>query len=99
MPRTYTFVFQPEPEGGFTVTCPALPGLVTHGETLASARAMAQEAMDGLLQVMTEVGTPIPDSDNPDALPRFSHLAVRLQDESQPRPIFEQLTARLPEPV
>jgi hypothetical protein len=23
MARTYTFVFNPEPEGGYTVTCPA----------------------------------------------------------------------------
>ena len=28
MIRSYTFVFSPEPEGGYTVTCPALPGLV-----------------------------------------------------------------------
>jgi predicted RNase H-like HicB family nuclease len=37
MARTYTFVFNPEPEGGYTVTCPALPGLVTYGETLQEA--------------------------------------------------------------
>lgn len=34
MTRTYTFAFDLEPEGGFTVTCPALPGIVTYGETL-----------------------------------------------------------------
>lgn len=27
MARTYTFLFYPEPEGGYTVTCSALPGL------------------------------------------------------------------------
>jgi antitoxin HicB len=48
MVRTYTFVFNPEPEGGYTVTCPALPGLVTYGETLDEARAMARDAMEGL---------------------------------------------------
>jgi hypothetical protein len=31
MIRTYTFVFDPEPEGGSTVTCPPLLGLVTYG--------------------------------------------------------------------
>ena len=56
MPRTYTFVFNPEPEGGYTVTCPALPGLVTHGETLEQAREMALDAMEGLIEVMTENG-------------------------------------------
>jgi predicted RNase H-like HicB family nuclease len=56
MNRTYTFVFSPEPEDGYTVTCPALAGLVTYGETLDEARAMAGDAMDGLLEVMFEKG-------------------------------------------
>ena len=56
MPRTYTFVFNPKPEGGYTVTCPALPGLVTYGETLEQAREMALDAMEGLIEVMTENG-------------------------------------------
>jgi hypothetical protein len=30
----YTAVFEPAPEGGFTVTVPALPGLVTEGDTI-----------------------------------------------------------------
>ena len=61
MVRTYTFVFDPEPEGGFTVTCPALPGLVTYGATLEQARAMAQDAMDGLIEVMLEGGETVPE--------------------------------------
>jgi antitoxin HicB len=56
MTRAYTFVFTPEPEGGFTVTCPALPGLVTYGQTLQEARQMAQDAMEGLIEVMLEKG-------------------------------------------
>ena len=65
MTRAYTFVFTPEPEGGFTVTCPALPGLVTYGETLQEARQMARDAMDGLIEVMLEKGEAIPESDAP----------------------------------
>ncbi len=30
----YLCLFRPEPEGGFTVTCPKLPPVVTYGETL-----------------------------------------------------------------
>lgn len=63
MARTYTFVFNPEPEGGYTVTCPALPGLVTYGETLPEARDMARDAMGGLIQVMREMGEQVPESD------------------------------------
>ena len=44
MTRTYTFVFDPDAEGGFVVPCPALPGLVTHGVTLEEARNMARDA-------------------------------------------------------
>jgi len=60
MPRTYTFVFHREPEGGYTVTCPSLPGLVTYGETREQARRMARDARDGLIEVMLENGEAIP---------------------------------------
>jgi hypothetical protein len=35
----YLCHFRPEPEGGFTVTCPKLPPVVTYGETLEKAQA------------------------------------------------------------
>lgn len=99
MARTYTFVFNPEPEGGYTVTCPALPGLVTYGETLEGAREMARDAMAGLIEVMLETGETVPESDAPEAVPRFNRLAHTLQDEGAAEPIFEQLSATLGEKV
>jgi predicted RNase H-like HicB family nuclease len=99
MNRTYTFVFQPEPEGGYTVTCPALPGLVTYGDTLDEARAMARDAMDGLIEVMVEMGEPIPESDPAEAVPRFNRLAHTLQDDGEAEPIFEQMSAAIGEKV
>jgi antitoxin HicB len=36
---SYTVLFEPAEEGGFVVTCPALPGLVTEGDTLEETRA------------------------------------------------------------
>ena len=69
MTKTYTFVFAPEPEGGYTVTCPSLPGLVTYGETLDEARTMARDAVEGLIEVMVEYGEAIPDSDAPKPFP------------------------------
>jgi len=41
-----------EPEGGFTVNVPALPGCVTFGENIEHAMAMAKEAIE--LYVETE---------------------------------------------
>jgi predicted RNase H-like HicB family nuclease len=42
----YTCIFRPEPEGGYTVRCPAFPGLITNGKTLEEARANAREALE-----------------------------------------------------
>ena len=99
MTRTYTFAFDPEPEGGYTVTCPALPGLVTYGDTLEEAKTMAQNAMDGLIEVMLERGESVPESDAPEAMPRFDRLAHTLRDDDEAEPIFEQLSARIGEKV
>jgi antitoxin HicB len=74
---TYTVLFQPEPEGGFTVTCPALPGLVTYGENLAEARAMAAEAIECYLESLREDGLPLPESDTPTA-PLAEPVSVKL---------------------
>ena len=60
---SYTVLLQPEPEGGYTVTCPALPGLVTYGATLKEAEAMAADAIAGYLGCLREDGEPIPESD------------------------------------
>ncbi|MEX1027636.1 MAG: type II toxin-antitoxin system HicB family antitoxin [Candidatus Paceibacterota bacterium] len=43
--RDYTAVFERNEDDGYTVTVPALPGLVTEGNDLADARAMAEDAV------------------------------------------------------
>jgi antitoxin HicB len=57
---TYTAVFDPAPEGGYVVTFPALPGLVTEAETLVKARSMATDALRCYLEGHLEDGLPIP---------------------------------------
>ncbi len=51
--------FRPEPEGGYTVTVPALPGCLTYGETFEEAMTMVDDAMAGWLAVAREEGFPI----------------------------------------
>jgi len=58
---TYHSHLEPEPEGGLTVTVPALPGCVTWGRDYGHALQMAQEAIEGYLQVLVELGKPIPE--------------------------------------
>lgn len=60
---TYTAVFEPSQEGGYTVTCPALPGVVTEGDTLKEARAMVKEAVECYLESLQKDGLPIPESE------------------------------------
>jgi antitoxin HicB len=40
----YTAFFEANENGGYTVTVPALPGLVTEGKNLEHARDMAKDA-------------------------------------------------------
>ena len=56
----YTVILSPEPEGGFTVSVPALPGCLTHGSDLASAKRNAREAIECHLASMLKHGEPIP---------------------------------------
>ena len=75
---TYTVLLQPEPEGGFTVTCPSLPGLVTYGATLEEARAMATEAIECYLESLQRDGEPLPESDL-STNPITEHISVKMQ--------------------
>lgn len=74
----YTVLLQPEPEGGYTVTCPALPGLVTYGETLDEARRMAAEAIETYLESLQKDGEPLPESDTSEPEPVTEQVRVKL---------------------
>ena len=50
----------PQPEGGVTVTCPALPGLITEGDTLEEALSNVSDALLALLEAYQEAGREIP---------------------------------------
>ena len=60
MEYRYTVLFEPAEEGGFVATCPALPGLITEGDTIEEAREMAQDAIRGYLESLRKDGQPIP---------------------------------------
>lgn len=57
---TYTALFEPATEGGYTVTVPILAGLITEGDTLEEARERVKEAIRGYLAVLRKHGEPIP---------------------------------------
>lgn len=57
---SYRVFLRREPEGGYTVTVPTLPGCVTFGSDIPEAIAMAREAIELYLESLTAHGEPIP---------------------------------------
>jgi len=53
-------VFTPQPEGGYTVTSPALPELITEGDTLEEAQRNVQDAFEAVLEIYTEQNRSLP---------------------------------------
>jgi len=60
IPLTYKVLLRPEPEGGYTINVPALPGCITYGETLEEAKHNAQEAIELYVESLKEHGEDIP---------------------------------------
>jgi antitoxin HicB len=59
----YSVVLEPQKDGGFTALVPALPEIVTEGETEAEALANAKEAIRVVLEYRRNYGLPIPPPD------------------------------------
>ena len=60
----FSVILEPQVGGGFTVLVPALPEVVTEGETEEEALRMANEAIRAVLEYRRDRGLPIP-SDTP----------------------------------
>ena len=50
-------VLDPQPEGGYTVTSPLLPELITEGETVSEALANAEDAFAAVMEIHEDRGT------------------------------------------
>jgi len=59
----YNLIFRPEPEGGFTVIVPSLPGCISYGKTLEAARDYVVEAIEVYLESLKKHGESIPSDD------------------------------------
>jgi predicted RNase H-like HicB family nuclease len=59
--HTYKVLLHKEPEGGYTVTVPRLPGCITYGEDIDEALKMAEEAILLYLEEIEENGESVPD--------------------------------------
>ncbi len=55
-------VLTPQPEGGYTVTSPLLPELITEGETVSEAVANAEDAFAAVVEIYEDRGRSLPSS-------------------------------------
>jgi len=58
--NNYKILLRAEPEGGFTVSVPSLPGCITFGSDIFEAREMAKEAIELYLESLRAHNEPIP---------------------------------------
>jgi antitoxin HicB len=74
MAENYIFsvILEPQEEGGFTVLVPALPEVVTEGDTEKEALANAEEAIRAVLEYRRDHGIVIPG----DARPEIRRITV-----------------------
>jgi len=62
-------ILEPQPEGGYTVTSPPLPELITEGDTIAECLANAEDAFTAVVEIYEDRGRALPDGirmDNPE---------------------------------
>ena len=57
---SYRVLLRKEPERGYTVIVPSLPGCVTYGDTVEEAMEMAKEAIELYIESLKEHGEEIP---------------------------------------
>src|SRR5579863_1733547 len=58
----YRVYLEPDEDGVFVATCPALPGCVSQGQTRAEATENIREAIEGYLKSLRKHGDPLPPS-------------------------------------
>jgi antitoxin HicB len=72
MAHSFSVILEPQQDGGFTVLVPALPEVVTEGDTEQEALANAEEAIRAVLDYRRAHGLKIP----PDASPEIRRVTI-----------------------
>lgn len=53
-------VLEPQPEGGYTITCPLLPNLVTEADTLDEVIPNVSDALAALIEAYEDLNQSLP---------------------------------------
>lgn len=57
----------PQAEGGYTVTSPLLPELVTEGDSIAEALENVKDALAAVIEIYQDQGRPLPQTAIPES--------------------------------
>lgn len=60
----YKILLKKEPEGGYTVFVPSLPGCITYGQTIDESIVNAKEAIELYIESLKSHGEDIPTEEN-----------------------------------
>lgn len=59
----YDVIFEEQPDKGFTITVPSLPGCISEGDTFEEAKTNITEAITAYLESLAKDGEKIPEGD------------------------------------
>ena len=54
-------VLEPQPEGGYTITCPLLPELITEADTLDDVLPNVSDALAAVIESYEDTKQPLPE--------------------------------------
>ncbi len=62
MPTIYKLplILEPQPEGGYTISCPLLPHLITEADTLNEVVPNVTDALEALIEMYQDLNKPLP---------------------------------------
>ena len=53
-------ILEPQPEGGYTITCPLLPNLITEADALDEVVPNVTDALNALIEAYEDLDEPLP---------------------------------------
>ena len=76
---SFTAVFEPAEEGGYVVSFPAIPDLMTQGEDLDETRDMAADCLRCYLEALDKEGADLPESESATSTPLAEKVNIYLK--------------------
>ena len=53
-------VLEPQPEGGYVITCPLIPNLITEADSLDQVHTHVADALAALIEIYEDLGKSLP---------------------------------------